>query len=489
MGLGVPAAVRKQALSRWGALVDAPPRDATHLYVDVPAMLRKTVPQQPELPVTFGANKFATTYLSPASTLYVLFAFDTPAFHHSMRAAVGAKRSPLATAAQVAAYGRGEMPDHVLVNHRLFKRGTEPYPPGASDGWTVATPVCLARAMLTARDKARYYTLFAEALTERVCAFANAAGPLRVEIDGPGAEDEIITIDLAALGPDGRSSVARTRRPRAVTYGEADLKVQWGVTHCESGIPCSEAIVFTVDTDMVCQLLLSAPTLRALGIRATIVFPPQGKGADATREIVDCSRLPHGNTESIAFALLLFGCDYTSSCLGFGLNPEHVLLSASAAPAAFCVTPDRVVIRGPSLLGLLAQLKDEKKKPRKLYLCSAGRRHLSKQAATAASPLGFRAPPAVERNSRDLFQAVMSIVHVIWYWRFGGSSAAQAGPPPLTGTLGDVFGDGTLAEILAGSGPDDMAPEVTVGSSGDRDGTPSPSKRRRRSQSPSSSTD
>lgn len=291
--------------------------------------------------------------------------------------------------------------------------------------------------------------------------------------------------------------------------------MQWAVTHPASGIPCREALLFTVDTDLVCQMLLSAPTLRELGIRATIVFPQQGGrgragGADGSREIVDCSRLPHSGTESIAFSMLLWGCDYTSSALGFGLDPARVLLSATAAPAAFSVREDRVVIRGPSLLGLLAQLKDSKKKPRKMYLCSAGRRHLSKQAAAAASqstigPLGTRAPPAVERNSRDLYKATMSILHVLWYWRFGGSSAPQAGPPPLSGTLADVFGDGTLAEILAGRGPHDMAPEVTVGGrsgepivdnyraletlgrQGTRSGgTPSPSKRRRQSHGDSS---
>jgi hypothetical protein len=316
--------------------------------------------------------------------------------------------------------------------------------------------------------------------------------------------------------------------------------VQWAVTHPASGIPCREALLFTVDTDLVCQMLLSAPTLRELGIRATIVFPQQGGrgragGADGSREIVDCSRLPHSGTESIAFSMLLWGCDYTSSALGFGLDPARVLLSATAAPAAFSVREDRVVIRGPSLLGLLAQLKDSKKKPRKMYLCSAGRRHLSKQAAAAASrvptlgrrdptterptperpttvgsrarrstigPLGNPAPPAVERNSRDLYKATMSILHVLWYWRFGGSSAPQAGPPPLSGTLADVFGDGTLAEILAGRGPHDMAPEVTVGGrsgepivdnyraletlgrQGTRSGgTPSPPKRRRHDDS------
>jgi len=223
MGLGLPAAVRKEALARWGALLDDIPAGATHTFIDVPAMLRKSIPQLPELSVTFGANKFATTYLTPAATRYVLFCFDTPEHHHSMRSAVAAKRSPIATPAQVAAYGRGELPGKVMVGRRLYSRGTEPYPPGASAAWTVSTPLCLARAMLVPADKARYYALFAKALADRVSAFANA-GPLRVEIDGPQAEDEITTIELGALGPDGRSSVTRTQRQRAVKYGEADLK-------------------------------------------------------------------------------------------------------------------------------------------------------------------------------------------------------------------------------------------------------------------------
>lgn len=223
MGLGLPAAVRRETLNRWNALLDAPPSDASHTYVDVPAMLRKTVPQQALLPVKWGASKMATAYLGGDSTRYCFFAFDTPANHHSLRARVAVKRSPMATQAQLAAYAAGKLPKQVLVGGRLFLRGAEPYPPGESDSWTTSTPLCLARAMATPRDKLRYYTLFYEALCDRAC---EAQGPLLVELDGPAQDADVVVIRCAPLDPlDGRSAVTRHHRPRDVRYGEADLKV------------------------------------------------------------------------------------------------------------------------------------------------------------------------------------------------------------------------------------------------------------------------
>ena len=385
MGLGLPAAVRRETLSRWGALLDAPPSDASHNYVDVPAMLRKTVPQQALLPVKWGANKMATAYLGGDSTRYCFFAFDTPANHHALRARVAVKRSPMATQAQLAAYAAGKLPKQVLIGGRLFLRGAEPYPPGESDKWTTSTPVCLARAMATPRDKLRYYTLFYQALCDRAC---EAQGPLQIDIDGPAPDADVVVIRCAPLGPDGRSAVTRHHRPRDVRYGEADLKVprrlpacqparrlphtnrpparpqvQYAVCHPSSGISCNTGLVFSVDTDMVAQMLLSTERLRTLGIRVVLVFPAHTKGGE--REIVDCGRFPPGGAETLCFAMLVYGCDYSSSALGFGFDPTRVLYSSSFY-AAFSITQDRLTVRAPSLAGFLAQLKDPKKKPRKV---------------------------------------------------------------------------------------------------------------------------
>jgi hypothetical protein len=262
---------------------------------------------------------------------------------------------------------------------------------------------------------------------------------------------------------------------------------------------------------MICQLLLSGELLRELGIRVVIVYPAHTKGAE--REIVDCGQFPVGGCESIGFSMLLYGCDYATSALGFGFDPTRVLFSSSFY-AAFTITPERLAVRGPSLAGLIAQLKDDKKQPRKLFLCSAGRRHISRPAAVAASASAFQriagpsagaaAPRAVERTTADLYASVTDILTVLWYWRFAGSSAAlrPAGPPPLLRERGpaDLFGVQPLAAVLEGTVPPTMEPEVVLGdaradadgdheaadtdSSGeapeaDRDGTPSPAKRRR----------
>ena len=269
---------------------------------------------------------------------------------------------------------------------------------------------------------------------------------------------------------------------------------------------------------MICQLLLSGERLRELGIRVVIVFPAHTKAKEAEREIVDCGQFPVGGCESIGFSMLLYGCDYATSALGFGFDPTRVLFSSSFY-AAFTITPERLAVRGPSLAGLIAQLKDDKKQPRKLFLCSAGRRHISRPAAVAASASAFQriagpsagaaAPRAVERTTADLYASVTDILTVLWYWRFAGSSAAlrPAGPPPLLRERGpaDLFGEQPLAAVLEGTVPPTMEPEVVLGdaraadtsppadgdreatdtdSSGeapeaDRDGTPSPAKRRR----------
>ena len=187
-------------------------------------MLRKTVPQQAPLPVSWGASKMARAYLGGAesTTKYCFFAFDTPANHHPLRARVAIKRSPLASPAQLAAYRAGRLPKQVLVGGRLFQRGAEPYPPGESESWTTSTPLCLARAMASPTDKLRYYSLFYHALCDVAC---EAQGPLVVEIDGPGPDDGVVVIRCAPLDSRGRSAVTRNRRPRDVRYGEADLKV------------------------------------------------------------------------------------------------------------------------------------------------------------------------------------------------------------------------------------------------------------------------
>jgi len=228
--------------------------------------------------VTWGANKMATTYLGGESTRYCFFAFDTPANHHPLRARVAVKRSPVATQAQLAAYAAGKLPKQVLVGGRLYQRGAEPYPPGESDSWTTSTPLCLARAMATPRDKLRYYTLFYEALCDRA---SEAVGPVVVELDGPAPDADVVVIRCAPLGPDGRSAVTRHHRARDVRYGEADLKVappparaptdqrrwfrpasqpasqpalthavrpqvQHAVCHPASGLPCNSSLVYTV---------------------------------------------------------------------------------------------------------------------------------------------------------------------------------------------------------------------------------------------------
>ena len=148
-------------------------------------------------------------------------------------------------------------------------------------------------------------------------------------IDGPLRCHELWSVFVAPLNADGRSPIRIGSQPRQAQYGEADLKVQWFCVKSDL-IKAGPTVVWhTIDTDSLCQCILSRLELDAKKRRVVIEYPPMGKGKAAT--LVDTSRLPRGNATALAFALLLPGCDYSDSALGFGLDPAQVLLADGAA--------------------------------------------------------------------------------------------------------------------------------------------------------------
>lgn len=201
------------------------------------------------------------------------------------------------------------------------------------------------------------------------------------------------------------------RAPRAPP--QADLKIQWAL--CNHDPAGGVAWWCTIDTDAVCQSLLSGPRIRARGTDVFIVFPPPSAklATKFPQEVVNVSAFPQTRVAELALAILLPGCDYTESALGYGLEPSRVLeAEADAVPSALCVDSEQIEVDHAGLVALLSALWS-KKTPRKVYMCSGGRTHLTKRGAQNVSLKGFE-PKIRPRVINDLASHVCDILTVIW---------------------------------------------------------------------------
>lgn len=423
MGLDIDAKLRKQFLERYGALAsdDTGVGKLSCAAVDVPASVRKKVRPGVEMSPKLVAQRLLSVFGKNVSSLF--FAFDTDSLHHPMRKLVALKRGL-----------------------RKPPRGLSKYPPGMARVWTIESEISLERAMLDKDSKAAYYGVLCDALKQASRELITDA-PVTIEIDGPRLDDQIWRCHVHAKTDDGRSKIEIETVPRSVNYGEADLKVQH---YCLStaAVPEGGGTIawHTIDTDSICQTLLSKDRLDARGRRVVIHFPSMGKDKPPT--YVDSAKLPGYNAVSLAFCLLLAGCDYSESALGFGFQPAKILLE-SAAPVPFDVNEKLLRVDRDGLVALLRQLSVGA--PRKLYLCSAGKRHKSRVSATNASEEGFKVRE-IPRTIQDLSVAIQDILRVIWYWKLNGSTRTPAGPPENFEITADaLFGcDATLQQVMAG---------------------------------------
>lgn len=420
MGLGIGAVPRSAFLNRYGASSADPSIVGSRpvRVVDVPASVRKIAPPT-EVAVLFVARRLFERFTENAASVF--FAFDTPGLHNAMRDRVAASRAK-----------------------RKLRPGLHVYPKGMAAVWEPESKVSLERAMASSDAKAAYYGVLYEAL-KQVCLTAVTDTALTVVIDGPRLDDNVWTATIDATA-DGRSRVTTETTCREAAYGEADLKVQWFCCKSQLIPPDATVVWHTIDTDSIAQAILSREELDFRRRRLVIHLPSMGKDKPPT--VIDASRLPPKNATAIVFALLVPGCDYSDSALGFGLDPSRIL-DATAAPTPFQVTDSTVVVDRDGLVALLAMMS--KGAPRKLYLCSEGFRHKTKQAAIKASTPDHK-PKEVLRNVHDLAVCIEDILRTIYYWRFGGCSRVPAGPVGFSASADGLFGaDATLAQILEGT--------------------------------------
>lgn len=260
MGLGIDKQRRDKFVKHYNAFVEPGVKlKAPEIVLcDAPALLRKTAPPIPIQPLAV-ARRFLKNHLLPAAETLCIF-FDTPEFHHEMRAAVAQAR---AAGCKIT-----------------------PYPEEEVVGWTLTSQIEVARAMARPAHKVYssrtnwlflstdpriqriYYSLFYEALIQTIKQHLPETVQT-VVIDGPRPNDDVVVLNLHPLSDDGRAKLTTWSEMRLANYGEADLKVAKWIAAQKDQLQGKVTEWRTIDTGQCWQpaLLLGPVALTPLKTR------------------------------------------------------------------------------------------------------------------------------------------------------------------------------------------------------------------------------
>jgi len=446
MGLKIPADARRLyedwfnargADARGG--VAGTPSEFASVSVDALTFFRMVAPSKATTTVDQLCYRLFSEIkrlVKPGGEVYVFF--DTQVNMPMQREAVAYARNPPATPAELKKARSDPTDSRVEVNGRLFKRGLEPMTAAELDELDLNRPFLFPRAMNSRAGKERVWGLleeqilvhFAQDLTEF---------PLRVVVDGSRTGPRAVA-ELVRDGGAGSDAVVRvTWGPRKIAFGEADQKAAHAIAFLPRAIP-GPAVVLTVDTDMLAQMLCIAarrpPELRD----AYIGFFPHSTLKCREIRYIDTIGLPvDGSGSSIALLMALGGTDYSVSLAGAGLSPAVAIdRGISRLRPALTVNSDGLFATVDAE-GVVAALRQAAtgKNPRDVF--SFDREHgcfISKPAAVAeAARLGIDGPVRKRKRLLDDFHAdLQPILWLLSYWSFVGIDKTPAAPDAVSPT-------------------------------------------------------
>ena len=247
---------------------------------------------------------------------YVILCFDGPASQMPpSRGKLYASRYKTKTESQLAIDAQK---GKIIVAGRSYAPGTEPYQADEINTFSCDSKLSWRRLLASREGKVAATKLLIEGL--KVDAQANPRSPtFRLIISG--GPDEISFFYPRAPHSFNQSVVDQIR---AIRWGEADNRVSQSVK-IMSGHYQKSIRVFTIDTDMVLQLLCLD-----LGSHATALTLDLVKSG-----LIDVNKLRQsaGNTmqerlSSVALLLCAKGCDYSNGLTVFGYRQEPFVNAA-----------------------------------------------------------------------------------------------------------------------------------------------------------------
>ena len=449
MGLGIPRDARlryEEWFKERGSRVrgGAPPPSAFSVVaVDALTFYRMVAPTKATTTVdqlSFRLFSEIRRLVQPGGEVYVFF--DTQANMPEEREAVAYARNPPASDAALKKARNDPTDTRVLVNGRLFEPHLVPMTADELAGLDCNRAFLFPRAMNSRAGKERVWELleariayhFAQDLTEF---------PLRVEIDGSGTGNTAVTTVVRSGGTGSETVVAVTRGPRRIAFGEADQKAAEAVCFRERALP-GPAVVLTVDTDMLAQMLCLAST-RPKHLRDTYIgFFPHSSTKCREIRYIDTIGLPvDGSGTSIALLMALGGTDYSVSLAGVGLSPAVAIdRGIERLRPTLRVSPDNLfaAVDAEAVISTLRQAATGKN-PRDVF--SFDREHgcfISKQAAAmAAARIGYDGPVKKRKRLLEDFHAdLRPILWLLSYWSLVGMHKTPACPGPIA-DVGQLF--------------------------------------------------
>lgn len=370
--------------------------------------------------------------------IFVLF--DTQCHMPTQRAAVAAKRNPLATPEEIARVRMDPTDTRVAVNGRLFPAAEVPFTAAELDAFDRHTGFLFPRAMNSRAGKEKLWHVLEKTVLE-VFAEATEAVPCRVIVDGPRTGPDAITM-LTLTGAGTEDVVVRCESaPRPIAFGEADQKAAHVSVKLASPFPAAATLVVTVDTDMLAQQAVLAAQRPACNDNLFIAFLPHAMSNRTEPRYVDCYGFPKdGSGSGVAFLLQLAGSDYTTSLVGAALSPLKALEGGiEGIQTCFSLVLDdkggeRAQIHSGGLLDLVCKAHTHKN-PRPVFSFDgqSGRFFISSAAAMAsegAPPEGR--PRKRPRSTADLHRQLAESCWLLAYWGLSGTERVPAGPAPLS---------------------------------------------------------
>ena len=431
--------------------IGAAPATISRVVIDAPPFVRRYAPTRETVDAYALANRmvnYAVDLLSPefmdgtgSSVAEIFIMFDTQANMPEARGMVAQRRSPLATQAELDRIRANPGCGKVEVNGRIYKYDERPLSEAEIAAFSADehAPFSFMRAMSSRKGKEAVWALVEKTLVQIFAEITSAGRALRVTIDGPRTGPDAITfIDRGpAAGKD--CYVCVTHGPRAVHWGEADLKV----AHVSARVPLPHAaaaqVLVTNDRDQLCQQLVLAQS-RQLSCRNTfILFLPHVMDRGPP-QWVDTFGFPTcGRGSTLALLLTLGGSDYTVSLLGAGLKPTQAVESGGISPLQKCFSvsdefPNGVIHSGGVVDALCRSFTGRKPTAVFCFDEDTGSFYISKAAAVAACP--GQTPRKRPRTLGDLHTQLRESLWLLSYWALTGSESTPAGPPPLPESVG-----------------------------------------------------
>lgn len=443
MGLGTPkksrdlyedelcreSAAARKAEGATPSAPDGSPASISLLIYDAITYVRSKSPTKRPVTIRSLAERLflhATTIVPPGTEIRIFF--DTQSNMPSQRDAVAERRSPRATEQEIAAARADPSDRRVLVNGRLFKPEEKPLTDEEIEAVDPETEFMLVRAMNSRRGKEMVWNSIEEELA-RFFASDLRAGGCHVLIDGCRTGPDAVTRIRRDGGAGEAASVVVTTEPRPIAFGESDQKAAYAATLADRPEGPGSAVIVTIDTDMIAQLLCLGQRRR---FRDTYIgFLPHASSQSKEMRWIDTFGFPSdGSGTSIALLLSLHGTDYTPSIVGCGLSPDKAIeRGLDRLPPCFTFDSGAGTVHTDAIVQTLRHAATGKK-PRDVFSFSGDRFFVSKASATAAAAQEGLAGPVKKRPRllEDMHSDLEPMAWLLAYWGLVGTERTPAAP-------------------------------------------------------------